>query len=59
MSRFLNSNQRKELDNLGGGILWKNGRKRFKLIEDNSKTPIEHFGDFRKLVRNELFGIIF
>lgn len=37
----------------------KNGRKLFKQMKDSSKVDIEHFGEFREGVRNELFYIIF
>jgi len=36
-----------------------NRRKLFKQIKDSSKVDIEHFREFRKGVRNELFYIIF
>jgi len=38
--------------------LIENGRNPFKQMKDSSKVDIEHFREFRKGVRNELFYII-
>ena len=42
-----------------GGWYIENRKKLFKQMKDSSKVDIEHFREFRKGVRNELFYIIF